>query len=348
MPEKNRQWLITRRPQGHVTPDDFTYREVDAPDPSDLADGEILIKNLVFLCAPTMRNWMDPPGNSLYPSMPLDAPVMATAAAQIVASKSPDWPVGSRVFTIAGWQDYQVVTPEAAMRLSPLAPGLSCVDGIGRFGLNPLTAYFGLVDVGQPKAGETLVVSGAAGSTGSTVCQIGKIKDMRVVGIAGGPEKCGWLSDECGVDAVIDYKAEDVAERLAALCPDGIDIFYDNVGGEILQAAINNMAPFGRIVLCGQISSYDGGPQPEGPRNMMRLVYGSIRMQGFLCGNYAARFPEGVAALRGWAEEGRLVHRVDLRDGFENLPRAFMSLFDGSNTGTLLVTRIRTPRPSHR
>ena len=338
MANTNRQWLLTRRPEGQVQPGDFTYREVEAPDPDALAEGEILIKNLAFLCAPTMRNWMDPPGNSLYPSMPLDAPVMATAAAQVVASRSPDWPVGTRVFTISGWQDYQVVTPEAAMRLSPLAPDISAVDGLGRFGLNPLTAYFGLLDVGQPKAGETLVVSGAAGSTGSTVVQIGKIKGMRVVGIAGGRTKCDWLVNDCGADAVVDYKSEDVAARLAELCPDGIDVFYDNVGGEILQAAINNMAPFGRIVLCGQISSYDGGPQPEGAAQHDAPGLRQHPHAGLFVRQTTRRAsPEGVAALRGWAGEGRLIHREDLREGFENLPTAFMSLFDGSNTGTLLV-----------
>ena len=332
----NRQWLLKSRPQGSLSPDIFEYRETAVPDGA-LKEDEILIQNMAFLCAPTMRNWMDPPGNSLYPSIPLGAPVMAPSVGRVVASASDDFVIGTRVFALSSWQDYAVVTASALRRPTVLPDGVSFIDGLGRFGLNPMTAYFGLLDVGQPKSGETLLVSGAAGSTGSTVAQIGKIKGMTVIGIAGGKDKCDWLTSECGIDAAIDYKSEDVGARLAELCPQGINVFFDNVGGEILQAAIDNMAPFGRIVLCGQISSYDGGPSPEGPRNMMRLVYGGIRMQGFLCGHYATRFGEAVAALREWSDAGKIAYREDLRDGFDNLPTAFGALFDGSNAGTLLV-----------
>ena len=160
---------------------------------------------------------------------------------------------------------------------------------------------------------------------------------MTVVGIAGGAAKCAWLKNDCGLDGVIDYKSENVEARLAALCPKGIDVFYDNVGGDILQAAVNNMAPNGRIVLCGQISSYDTTEQAEGPRNMMRLIYGSIRMQGFLCGTYAARFDEAVRDLAAWTQAGKIVYREDLHSGFDKLPSAFATLFSGSNQGTLLV-----------
>ena len=336
MNEVNRQWLLKQRPQGALSLEDFEYHEADMPE-GELEPGAVLVRNVVFLCAPTMRNWMDPPGNSLYPSVSLGHPIMAPAVGRVVASAAPDLPVGSRVFTISTWQDYAKISTSALRRPTLLADGITFVEGMGRFGLNPMTAYFGLLEIGQPQKGETLVVSGAAGSTGSTVAQIGKIKGLTVIGIAGGKAKCDWLTGECGIDDAIDYKSEDVAARLGQLCPDGIDVFYDNVGGDILQAAIDNMAPFGRIVLCGQISSYDSSDSPEGPRNMMRLVYGAIRMQGFLCGHYAARFGEAVAALREWAAAGRLVHREDLRTGFENLPRAFSALFDGSNAGTLLV-----------
>lgn len=336
MGEVNRQWLLKRRPQGALRMEDFEYHEAEMPE-HDLKPGEILVRNVVFLCAPTMRNWMDPPGNSLYPSIPLGQPVMAPAVARVVASAAPDLPVGSRVFSISTWQDYAKISTSTLRRPTLLPEGITFVEGMGRYGLNPMTAYFGLLDVGQPKAGETLVVSGAAGSTGSTVCQIGKIKGLSVVGIAGGKAKCDWLTAGCGIDAAVDYKSENVAARLAELCPQGIDVFFDNVGGEILQAAIDNMAPFGRIVLCGQIASYDSDDSAAGPRNMMRMVYGSLRMQGFLCGNYAARFGEAVAALRAWTAEGRLAYREDLRTGFDKLPSAFSALFDGSNTGTLLV-----------
>jgi len=336
MSDVNRQWLLKRRPQGALRLEDFEYLEADVPR-HELEPGEILVRNVVFLCAPTMRNWMDPPGNSLYPSIPLGQPIMAPAVGRVVASAAPDLPVGSRVFAMSSWQDYAKISTSVLRRPSVLPDGITFVEGMGRFGLNPMTAYFGLLEVGQPQPGETLVVSGAAGSTGSTVAQIGKIKGLTVVGIAGGKSKCDWLTGECGIDAAIDYKSEDVAARLAELCPQGINVFFDNVGGDMLQAAIDNMAPFGRIVLCGQIASYDSSESPEGPRNMMRLVYGGIRMQGFLCGQYAARFDEAVAALRAWTAAGKLAYREDLRTGFENLPNAFSALFDGSNTGTLLV-----------
>lgn len=331
----NRQWLLGRRPSGHLSTEDFTYREGALPE-AELSAGEILVRNVVLLCAPTMRNWMDPPGNSLYPSIPLGAPVMAPAVARVVGSADPRFPVGSRVYTISSWQDYQVI-PTAQLPVVALQDGLTFVESLGRFGLNSLTAYFGLLEVGRPQTGETLVVSAAAGATGSVAAQIGRIKGCRVIGIAGGPDKCAWLMRECRLDAVIDYKSEDVARRLAELCPQGIDVFFDNVGGAILQAAIDHMAKFGRIVLCGQIGSYDGGGSPEGPRNMMRLIYGSITMQGFLCGNYTDRFAEAIGELRAWAETGQLSLREDVREGFAVLPATFMDLFAGRNAGTLMV-----------
>lgn len=232
MGEVNRRWLLKQRPDGTLKPSDFEYNEGEVPS-GNLKSAEILVRNVAFLCAPTMRNWMDPPGNSLYPSIPLGQPIMAPAVGRVVASAADDLPVGTRVFTLSSWQDYAVI-PGAGLRRPTLLPdGISFLDGLGRYGLNPMTAYFGLLDVGQPRTQETLVVSGAAGSTGSTVCQIGKIEGLTVVGIAGGKEKCDWLTNECGIDAAIDYKSEDVAARLAALCPQGINIFFDNVGGEI-------------------------------------------------------------------------------------------------------------------
>ena len=336
MAEVNRQWLLRARPSGHLRMDDFEYREVPMPT-SPLAAGEMRVRNVVFLCAPTMRNWMDPPGNSFYPSIPLDQPIFAPSVGRVVESNNPDFKAGDRVFAFSSWQDYTTVGGPTVRAPTKLVDGISFIDAMGRYGLNPITAYFGLLDVGAAKAGETLVVSGAAGSTGSTAAQIGKAIGMRVIGIAGGAAKCAWLKDDCGLDGVIDYKSENVEARLAALCPKGIDVFYDNVGGDILQAAVNNMAPLGRIVLCGQISSYDTQQQAEGPRNMMRLIYGSIRMQGFLCGNYAARFDEAVRDLSAWSAAGKIVYREDLHQGFDKLPAAFATLFTGGNQGTLLV-----------
>lgn len=336
MAETNRQWLLRARPSGPLSLDDFEYREQALPT-TPLREGEVRIRNVAFLCAPTMRNWMDPPGNSFYPSIPLGEPIMAPAVGRVVASANEAFEVGDRVLALSSWQDYATLATTSVRRPTKIPDGISFLDAIGRYGLNPLTAYFGLLEIGQPREGETLVVSGAAGSTGSTVAQIGKIKGLRVIGIAGGAEKCAWLTEQCGIDASVDYKADNVEQRLTELCPRGIDVFYDNVGGDILQAAVNNMALFGRIVLCGQISAYDGGEQPQGPRNMMRLIYGSIRMQGFLCGTYADRFDEAIEALKAWTAAGRIVYREDLHQGFDNLPSAFRTLFSGGNHGTLLV-----------
>ncbi|WP_354116578.1 MULTISPECIES: NADP-dependent oxidoreductase [unclassified Bradyrhizobium] len=332
----NRQWILTGPPHDRLTLDNFGYRESSIPD-LPLRDGQVRIRNVAFRCAPTMRNWMEEGGNGGYPSMPVGEPVIGPTAGLVLESANSDFRVGDRLQVLSSWQDYAVLTAAELGSATKIPIGTTYLDALGRYGLNPLTAYFGLLRVGEPKPGETLVVSAAAGSTGSIVAQIGKIKGMRVIGIAGGVAKCDWLHRECRVDATIDYKTESVARRLEILAPGGIDIYYDNVGGEILQAAVNNMAHFGRIVLCGQISTYDTGKQPEGPRNMMRLIYRSIRMQGFLCSQFQHLFAEAIEDLRGWTQNGKLVHREHTHTGFELLPIAFLSLLDGTNEGTVLV-----------
>ncbi len=336
MTELNRQWLLARRPTGLPRAEDFEYRENEFF-PPDLESRQILVRNLAFLCAPTIRNWMDPPGNSLYPSIPIGDVIMGPVAGRVVKSRHPDYPEGSQVAGIGSWQDHQVMNPDEQMTW-PVPEGHSHIDAVGIYGLNALTGYFGLLEVGRPEKGESVLVSGAAGSAGSVAAQIGKIVGCRVVGIAGGAEKCRWLVDECGLDDCIDYKKESIDERLGELFPDGIDVFFDNVGGSILQAAIENMAPFGRIVLCGQIASYNEDETPEGPRNMMRLIYGGMRMQGFLVGHYVNKFPKALADLEKWVEQGLISHREDVREGFQSLPAVFNELFEGRNKGTLIVS----------
>jgi NADPH-dependent curcumin reductase CurA len=331
----NRQWLLARRPQGLCAQEDFLYCEREYRPPR-LGDGEILIRNMAFLCAPTIRNWMDEPGNDFIPSIGLGDPVRGPCAARVIASSNSDFPAGSRVCTISNWQDYDVVSSgDTLVRLIP--NGFSFIEALGPLGMNALTAYFGLLEIGQPKSGETLLVSGAAGSVGSVAAQIGKIMGCRVVGIAGGEAKCTWLLEHGIVDDCIDYRSEHIAERVAALCPDGIDIYFDNVGAETLQSAIDAMARRGRIILCGQISGYNNGGAENRIGNLMRLVYGSIRMEGFLASNYSTQFPQAMSDLTEWIGQGRLVHRVDLRLGMDLLPMAMNALFDGSNNGTLIV-----------
>ncbi|MEL7046033.1 MAG: NADP-dependent oxidoreductase [Pseudomonadota bacterium] len=336
MPENNREWRLARRPQGISQPNDFEF-VADGSMPDSPQEGEIVVHNRAFLCAPTIRNWMDPPGNNLYPSIGIGELLFGPASAVVLESAHPGFSPGDPVATISAWQDYALVRPDEVMT-RVLPEGHSLIEGVGVFGLNSLTGYFGMRDIGAIQPGESVLVSGAAGSAGSIAAQVAKLDGCRVVGIAGGTEKCQWLMDECAIDAVIDYRSEAVRERVAALFPDGIDVFFDNVGGEPLQAAVDYMTAFGRIVLCGQIASYNEGAPPEGPRNMMRLIYGGVRMQGFLVNHFEDRFNEALRDLTDWERSGQLHHREDVREGLENLPRAFNSLFDGSNRGTLIVT----------
>lgn len=333
-PVINRQWLLRRRPVGLLRAADLEYVESDASIP--LRQGQIRIRNLLLLCAPTMRNWMEAKGHGLHPSMPIGRPVAALSAARIVETKSPKHAVGSYVLASSGWTDYDIIEASSPY-LQSIPNGMTSAEAIGSFGLNSLTAYFGLLRVGLPKTGETLVVSGAAGSTGSVAAQIGKIIGCHVIGIAGGPTKCGWLLEKCGIDGVIDYQTENVEDRLRTLCPKGIDIFYDNVGGDILQAAVENMAKFGRIVLCGQIAGYNDNNPVPGPRNMMRLIYGSIRIQGFLMTDYAGEIANAREQLKLWVDQGKLIARHDIRSGFLQLPDIFNALFKGQNDGCLLA-----------
>lgn len=332
---RNRQWILKRRPKGRISQSDFERRDVALPQ-TPLKPGEILFRNRMLLCAPTMRNWMSGQTNSLFRTIEIGAPVAAPAAGEVIASADERFPVGARVTTLGSWRDYEIIDA-AAQSVGTIPDRVSFVDAMGKFGLNPQTAYFGLLRVGRPAAGETVVVSGAAGSTGSTAAQIARIVRCRVIGIAGGKEKCQWLLDTCKLDAVIDYKHENVEARLRELCPNGIDVFYDNVGGDILQAAVNNMARRGRIVLCGQIASYNDDDLPEGPRNMMRVIYGAVRMEGFLVSDFAQEVDQAIADLKQWYESGEMVHRVDLRHSFDNLPDAYADIFTGANNGTLLV-----------
>lgn len=330
----NRQWRLRARPEGRLRTSDLERTEHPWDDP-ELQDGQVRIRNLLFLCAPTMRNWMKPPEGPC-PSIPLGAPVRASAAGRVVESRHSGYPVGSRLTAMSSWQDYAVIDVEKA-GAQQISDGVSAVEALGVLGVNSLTAYFGLLRIGRPQPGETLVVSGAAGSTGSVAAQIGKLQGCRVVGIAGGDKKCEWLRQECRVDAVVNYRSENMQERLEALCPTGIDVFYDNVGGAILEAAVRNMARFGRIVLCGQISEYNTGSSGQGLSDTMRLVYGSLRVQGFLFTDFKAEFPEAVRDLKSWISSGAIVTRQDVRKGFDALPEIFNALFDGSNSGTLLA-----------
>jgi NADPH-dependent curcumin reductase CurA len=264
------------------------------------------------------------------------------AAGQVVESRHPAFRPGQMVQGLFGWQDYAVARPGGSSSPTPVPPGAPLETAMSALGLTGMTAYFGLLEVGRPRSGETVVVSGAAGATGSVAAQIARISGCRVVGIAGGAEKCGYLRDELGLDGAIDYKSEDVAARLRELCPSGVDVFFDNVGGPALDAVLAQLALHGRIVLCGGISHYSDSRPGPGPSNYLALVSRRGRMEGFLVLDYLPRASEAVTALAGWLREGKLKDRVDVVDGLDRAPAALRRVFEGKNRGKQLV-RIAPP-----
>jgi NADPH-dependent curcumin reductase CurA len=268
------------------------------------------------------------------PAVPLGDVMRGGAAGVVEESRNSGFATGDLVQGLLGWQRYVVSNGAGLSKLPPRTPLVAYFGALGHIGL---TAYFGLLDIGKPKEGETLVVSAAAGAVGSLVGQIGKIKGCRVVGLAGSDDKCGWLTKDLGFDAVINYKKEKVLAALKQHCPKGIDIYFDNVGGEILDAALALINLHARIPLCGMISQYTATAPPAGPSNLSRLIMCRGRMEGFLVTDYLSRAGEAIPELMKWMKEGRLKFRVDVVPGLEHAPRAINRLYDGTNTGKLIV-----------
>jgi len=331
MARSNRKIVLVARPKGEVTPDCLKLVEEPAPEPKD---GEALVRNLYLSLDPTQQGWMK--YDTYMPAIPLGEVVRSGGVGEVIESRSPLYTKGQLVSGLVGWQEY-TIADGGGRRMQAVPAGISAEDAVSVFGLTGLTAYFGLLDVGKPKAGETVVVSGAAGATGSVVGQIARIAGCRVVGIAGGAEKCRWLVRELGFDAAVDYKGEDVGQALAAACPQGVDVYFDNVGGDILDAVLLRLNRGARVAICGAISTYSEAAPPPGPRNLMMLVMKHAHMEGFLVLDYVARFPEAIAAMSKWKAEGKLKSRIDVVDGIESTPAAFRRLFTGGNTGKLLV-----------
>jgi hypothetical protein len=331
----NRQWLLKERPQGVVGPQHFELVQSPLPEP-DLGAGQVLVKTLMLGFDPAMRGWLDDVPSYL-PPVAIGEPMRASGVGQVVTSENPALPVGTLIQGLVNWQDFSIGDPSSAIPPTALPAGTPPNLALSVFGSTSLTAYFGLLDVGQPQAGDTVLVSGAAGATGSVVAQIARLKGCRVVGIAGGQEKCDWLRTDCKLDAVIDYKKESLTQRIAELCPDGVNMFFDNVGGDTLEAGIGQMADFGRIVLCGAISGYNASTPAPGPHNLMLLISRRIRMQGFIVIDYLDRAAEAIDALTSWVMSGEIVWREDMQEGFENIPATLQRLFDGSNVGKQLL-----------
>ncbi|MCG6920741.1 MAG: NADP-dependent oxidoreductase [Acidobacteria bacterium] len=337
---KNRQWRLARRPRGTISEADFSWAEEPVP---SVGEGQFLVRNLYLSMDPTQRGWMS--RDTYIPAMAIGDVVRSFGVGQVVGSRRDGYRPGEIVQGGVGWQDYLLTDGSGPLPISKLPAGVDIPLAMSVLGLTGITAYFGLLEVGRPRAGETLVVSGAAGATGSVVGQVGKIHGCRVVGIAGGPEKCAWLTDEAGFDAVIDYRAERVDRRLGELCPDGIDLFFDNVGGEILDAALAHLAMRGRVVICGAISAYNEKAPPPGPRNYLSLLVQRGRMEGFIILDYMDRAGEAVAALSQWVQEGKLRHEEDIQEGLENAPATLNRLFEGKNRGKQLLKIADPPMP---
>jgi NADPH-dependent curcumin reductase len=335
----NRRWLLAARPVGMIKESDFRWNETPV---AALKDGEVLLRNVAFSCDPTQRGWMAM--DTYVPAIPLGAVMRALAVSQVIASRKEGLRPGDLVQGMAGWEDYTISDGRGLFSMQKLAPGTDPLLALSLLGGTGLTAYFGVLDIGLPKQGETFVVSGAAGATGSVAGMIAKIKGCRVIGICGGPAKCTWLAKEAGFDGAIDYKNDDVGATLSRLCPNGIDIYFDNVGGEILETIMDRMATGARIVLCGGISQYNNtqGMFGAGPKNYFNLILRSARMEGFIVLQFARRFPEAVAELAKWHAEGRIKNQLDVAHGLENAPKTLIRLFTGANLGKQLL-QLSTP-----
>ena len=332
MAERNRRLVLAERPTGMVDEKTVRVEEADAPEPGD---GEALARVRYISIDPTIRTWMDDAPGYL-PPIAIDEVVRSGGIVEVVRSNSEQYKPGDLLFGFSGWQDY-VIASEATGYQS-LPDGVSPTLALSLFGITGMTAYFGLIDVGKVKQGDVVVVSGAAGATGSTVGQIAKIKGAgKVIGIAGGPQKCASIVDELGFDEAIDYKSDDVAKRLREAAPDGIDLYFDNVGGEILDACLAQLALRGRIVLCGAIASYNESGTGKGIANTSNLIVKRGRMEGFLILDYFDRLDEARAEVAAWLGEGKIKSSEHVVEGLENAPEALNLLFTGGNTGKVIV-----------
>jgi hypothetical protein len=328
----NHQWRLAARPLGRINETDFQWAEEPVP---ELKDGQVLVRNLYLSLDPANRGWVREEGSYMAP-IPLGSVMLGGAVGVVEESRNPNFQAGDNVQGLLGWQEYAVSDGSGLNKL-PNNPAIPLTAYLGLFGHIGLTAYFGLLDITNPKPGETLVVSAAAGAVGSIVGQIGKIKGCRVVGIAGSDEKCKWIVGELGFDAAINYKTENIREALKRTCPNGIDIYFENVGGEILDAVLAQINLGARISVCGMISQYNATAPVPGPYNLINILTKRAKMQGFIVLDYMPRAQEAIPELIKWHIEGRLKYRVDVVVGLKEAPRALNKLFDGSNQGKLII-----------
>ncbi|MDO8385983.1 MAG: NADP-dependent oxidoreductase [Polaromonas sp.] len=331
----NHQVRLASRPVGLPTRDNwrFTSEPVAEPGP-----GGVLVKTLCLSLDPAMRGWMNE-GKSYIPPVEIGAVMRAGGVGQVIASNNTAFAVGDYVNAGLDVQEYCLIPEDQIKRsgMFKIDARMGLTSWLNVLGMPGMTGYFGLMDVGQPKAGETVVVSGAAGAVGQTVGQIAKLKGCRVVGIAGGKAKCDWVVKELGFDACIDYKAGDVKAGLKEHCPKGVDIYFDNVGGDILDAVLTRITRGARIIICGAISQYNNTAPVKGPANYLSLLVNRARMEGIVVFDYADRYPQAIAEMAGYLKDGRMKSKEDVVDGLENFPETLLKLFNGENFGKLVL-----------
>lgn len=328
---RNHQFRLAARPVGAVKRSDFNYVEEPARSPGD---NEVLVKTLYLSLDPAMRGWMNE-GKSYVPPVQLGEVMRAGGVGKVVESKHPHFKAGDFVYGGLGIQEYATVDGKGLSKVDPSVAPLPVY--LSALGMPGMTAYFGLLDIGKPQPGETVVVSGAAGAVGTVVGQIAKIKGCRVVGIAGGKQKCDYLTQTLGFDAAIDYKSEDVKKALRQHCPKGIDVYFDNVGGDILDIVLTQLARKARIIICGAISQYNSTTGVKGPANYLSLLVNRASMTGMVVFDYADRYPEAGREMAGWLKSGQLKTREDIVDGLETFPETLLKLFNGENFGKLVL-----------
>ena len=324
--------LLAQRPEGLVREDDFTHDVGEVPEPGE---GEVLIRTEYIGIDATVRTWLSK-AEGYIPPVEIGEVVRSSGIGRVVASNSQKIAEGALVATLTGWQEYAVVGDDP-MLTTPLAEGTDPLAALGVFGANGLTAYVGLTETGQVKEGETVVVSAAAGATGSIAVQIAKILGARVVGIAGTDEKCAWLVDGLGLDGAINHKTDDIPAKLKELCPKRVDVFFDNTGGPILDHVLGRIADHARVVLCGAISSYNDHHKPPGPPNYLNLISRRARMEGFISWDSWGRYAEIMDILGGWVADGRLQHRSHIFEGLGSAPQALNAMFEGTHSGKVVI-----------
>jgi NADPH-dependent curcumin reductase CurA len=327
----NHQFRLAARPVGLPKPGDWSYTEESIAEPGD---GEVLVKVLYVSLDPAMRGWMNDSRSYIAP-VGIGEVMRALGAGEVIVSNHPEVVVGDHVTGLLGVQEYAIANGGAVMKVDTALAPLPVY--LGTLGMPGMTAYFGLLDIGRPQAGETVVVSGAAGAVGGVVGQLAKLKGARAVGIAGGSEKCRYVVEELGFDAAIDYKEQDLNASLGEHCAKGIDVYFDNVGGEILDAALARLARHARVVICGAISQYNATGAMQGPSNYMSLLVNHASMTGFVVSDYGDRYADGLREMAGWFAAGELVSREDVAVGLENFPDTLLRLFNGENTGKLVL-----------